>query len=105
MSLRSKDFKPQLFCHLTKSPAMSYVPRSEWSKYADGELTLTVMYRIPVLGTQGLLISDQDYNFLIQKFTKPDNAIKFYKQKLASYNARHSARMERFWEENKQYYP
>ena len=104
MALRSRDGKPQIFAHRAKSSTLQYVPRGEWKKYADGDLEFQVFYKIPVLGTHGFLISDQDYKPLIQTFTVPAAAIAFYKQKLASYNARHAARIQRFLRQNQDLY-
>lgn len=102
MSLRSKDSKPEIYFLLKKSPTITNISRSELNKYAPGELIAFIVYKIPVLGTKGFLILDEEFETLSQKFSSPESGIEFYKRKLASYNARKQARYERLFNENKQ---
>ena len=81
-----------------------FIPRNQISKHPSGQVIITVFYRIPVLGTRGNLIMDEKFDTLSREFTSYDMAQKFYKQKLASYKARKSARYERLYDTNIKYF-
>ena len=81
-----------------------FIPRNQISKHPSGQVIITVFYRIPVLGTRGNLIMDEKFDTLSREFTSYDMAQKFYKQKLASYKARKSARYERLYDVNIKYF-
>ena len=38
-----------------------FIPRNQISKHSSGQVIITVFYRIPVLGTRGNLIMDENH--------------------------------------------
>ena len=104
MSLRSNDCKPTMSFRLVTENYLVFIPRNQISKHPSGQVIITVFYRIPVLGTRGNLIMDEKFDTLSREFTSYDMAQKFYKQKLASYKARKSARYERLYDANIKYF-
>jgi len=103
MSLRSNDCRPEIFAVRYKSQNLWVVPRREWQAN-EGELLFSVHYRVPVLGTRGYFAMDEQFHDVVRDFFECGPAIKFYKQKLASYNTRKSARIERFYQQNAAYF-
>ena len=104
MSLRSNDCKPTMSCRLATKNYLIFIPRNQISKYQQGQVIITVFYRIPVLGTRGNLIMDEQFDTVSREFTSYDMAQKFYKQKQASYKARKSARYKRLYDANIKYF-
>ena len=104
MSLRSNDCKPTMSFRLATENYLVFIPRNQISKHPSGQVIITVFYRIPVLGTRGNLIMDEKFDTLSREFTSYGMAQKFYKQKLASYKARKSARYKRLYDANIKYF-
>lgn len=104
MPIRSNDRRPVLSGQINATFELISVPRCEWSRYKDGELLFRVYYRVPILGTHGAVIMDEQFDTMVCEFLEYAPALKFYKQKLASYNARKSARTERIYQENMAYF-
>ena len=83
---------------------MVSIPHREISQYKPNQIVLTVYYRIPVLGTKGVLIMDEKFETVQRNFVSYTVAQRFYKHKMISYNARKIARYERLYNENIKYF-
>ncbi len=103
MSLQSNDAHPRYWAYRNRSTALCIVPRRDWHKYGPNELTVIVDYKVPVLGTRGVTAMCEKFVCHRLTSTNPELAYQFYRQKLASYNARLDARHKRFIEQNPEY--
>ena len=104
MSLRSYDCKPIISYYLRNKFYLVSIPHREISQYKPDQIVITVYYRIPVLGTKGVLIMDEKFKTVQRNFVSYTVAQRFYKQKMISYNARKNARYERLYNENIKYF-
>ncbi len=104
MSLRSNDNRPWVSVSINSNVNLVLVPKRDWKKYKPEEIRIYVGYKIPILGTKGAVILEEEFQRMCKKFETIEEAQDFYKRKMISYNARKESRYARLWEENKQKY-
>ena len=104
MSLRSHDCRPIISYYLRNDFYLIPISHRQISQYAPDQIVINVYYRIPVLGTKGVLIMDEQFETVQRNFVSYTVAQRFYKQKMISYNARKIARYERLYNENIKYF-
>jgi len=113
MSIATKDSRPMYFVWRVRSnhPLFSGIIKQqrqvEWRNrhlYDAGELMIEVLYKVPVLGTTGVICIDEEFKTVVFKSFDLEYGYKFYCHKLASYKARLEARHQRILSENRAYY-
>ncbi len=104
MIIRSNDARPQYSVQRAKTSYLCSVPRQKCPEYAPGELVMIIHYRVPVLGIGGEVCLPEQFDTCEFQTTDLEYGYKFYRQKLASYNARLDTRHQRIIKQNRTYF-